>query len=266
MAAWALLNGLILPSNSFIGFDYNPPKFAAVRPFETSWLYALLHIASVGPVFALSFDRKVHYYSRWKDLFPAILLVALFFIGWDIVFTSWQVWGFHSAYLTGPAFFGLPWEEVVFFLTVPFSSLFIYECLNAYITKDYLRRIERQITIGLIVALSAFGILYYDRIYTTTTCLLTASFLIWHLLRQPGIWRGRFYLAWLVSWIPFLLVDGVLTGGFTNEPIVLYHPPEFSGWRIVSIPIEDSLYSLLMLMGITTIYEYRKERRRELKR
>jgi hypothetical protein len=57
-----------------------------------------------------------------------------------------------------------------------------------------------------------------------------------------------------------------LTGGFTNEPIVLYHPPEFSGWRIVSIPIEDSLYSLLMLMGITTIYEYRKERRRELKR
>ena len=263
LAGYGVINGLIIPPEEFSGFDMAPPSARSLSVFETPWLYAILHVFSFFPVLVLSFDRRVHYYTYWRYLFPSIFIIGAAFIVWDAIFTDWQIWGFNPMYITGHEVFGLPFEEVLFFFTVPFACLFIYECLNAYVKRDLLGNHEKEITIGLIVGLSVLGFAFFDKIYTATTFFLTAGFLLWHLVFQPGVWRGRFYLAWLVSWIPFLLVDGALTGSFTVEPVVLYHPPEFSGWRILSIPIEDSIYSLLLLMSVTTIYEYLKKRHRE---
>lgn len=263
MAGWGVFNGVVIPPTDFTGFDMAPPSLAEVAAFEHRWFYALLHAVSLLPVIALSFDRKVHFHTSWRDLIPAIVIIGAAFIAWDVVFTSWKIWGFNHHYISGLKVAGLPWEEWLFFFTVPFACLFIYECLNAYIGRDLLGGIQHALTIGLIVLFGVLGLVLYDRIYSATTFLLTAAFLLVHLLYLPGTWRGRFYLAWLVSWIPFLLIDGALTGSFTLEPIVLYHPPEFSGWRIVSIPVEDSVYSLLLLMSITTIYEHKKEQRKK---
>jgi len=54
----------------------------------------------------------------------------------------------------------------------------------------------------------------------------------------------------LVFLIHFLLVDGVLRGGFTKEPIVLYNPEEYMGIRILSVPFEDAVYGFLLLFGV----------------
>jgi hypothetical protein len=43
--------------------------------------------------------------------------------------------------LVGIYFGGLPLEECLFFLTVPYASVFIYACLKAYFTTDYLAKI-----------------------------------------------------------------------------------------------------------------------------
>ena len=67
---------------------------------------------------------------------------------------------------------------------------------------------------------------------------------------------------YLVSFIPFLLVNGVLTGCFIKAPIVNYNPNEIIGFRIITIPIEDYIYNLLMLLIVIFFFEkFRKTNR-----
>ena len=58
-----------------------------------------------------------------------------------------------------------------------------------------------------------------------------------------------------MSLIPFLLINGFLTGSFTQEPVVIYNPDEILGIRILNIPVEDSIYNMLMLLIVVFFYE-----------
>jgi lycopene cyclase domain-containing protein len=238
-------------------------QVARLSWLETPYAYLYLHIFTFVPIFLLSFDKNVHYYTRWRYLLPAITLVAAFFIGWDALFTARGVWGFNDTYVLGIHFADLPLEEWLFFFIVPFACVFIYECLNFYVKKDWLGPYDKQITIGLAIILLLVGGWYWQQLYTVSACLLSAALLLYHLFFLPVTWRGRFYLAYAVSLIPFLLVNGVLTGGYTQQPVVLYNPEEMIGFRLTSVPVEDSAYGFLMIFGVVTLYErFRGDRRR----
>lgn len=235
---------------------FTVPKVTQWPWLETHWTYFYLHLFTFLPVFLLSFDRNVHYYRKWKYLLPAILPVGAFFILWDIFFTVRGVWGFNEDYLSGLQLLHLPVEEWLFFLTVPFACVFIYECLNFYVARDWLAPLESWLTPVLIFVFLIVGFLYWGRLYTSTTFLLTGFFLLYHYLFLDGSYRSRFYLAYLVSLLPFLLVNGVLTGGYTQEPVVIYNPQEYLGIRITSVPLDDAVYGFLLLMGTTTLFEF----------
>ena len=99
-------------------------------------IYLWLNIGTVLFPFILSFDKKVAFYKNYKYLFPAALITGTFFLIWDQWFTDMNVWGFNSLHLTGYFIGDIPIEEVLFFITVPYACLFIYECLIAYIGRS----------------------------------------------------------------------------------------------------------------------------------
>lgn len=239
---------------------YLVPTLGKISFLETHWAYAYLHIFAFVPVFFLSFDRKVHYYRSWLYLAPSILIMGAFFIAWDVYKTLAGVWDFNPPYIVGSKLLYLPWEEWLFFLTVPFASIFIYECLNAYFPGDPLAKWDKPITIGLIVGCFAVSLLNINKAYTSTTFILTGGFMLYHWYFVANTYRTRFYRAFLVILIPFLLVDGVLTGGFTQAPIVLYNPAEFMNIRILSVPIEDAVYGFLHLFGVCYWLEWLHKR------
>ena len=241
------------------------PKLGNFPFFETQYAYLYLHIVTFFPVFALSFDRRVHYFRSWWALFPAIAVVGTLFIVWDVYFTHAGVWGFNERYLSGAFLWGLPVEEWLFFFTVPFACIFIYECLNYYVPWNPLINSERWITLGLLLVALVLAIVYREKIYSAITFLLLVWLLSLHLnfwasKRGPHV-RSRFYMAYFVSCVPFVLVNGVLTGGFTEYPIVLYNNAENLGKRLGSIPLDDFGYSFLLLFGTVTLYEWIKNRK-----
>jgi lycopene cyclase domain-containing protein len=235
---------------------FEVPKVKMWSWLETHYTYFFLHLFTFIPVFALSFDKNVHYYKKWKYLLPGMLIVGGLFIIWDVFFTAKGVWGFNERYLTGWFLFGLPIEEWLFFITVPFACVFIYECLNFYIKRDLLAPYEKGISVFLIVLFLITGLLNWSKMYTATTFILSGFFVLYHLLFIPAGYRSRFYLAYLVTWLPFLLVNGVLTGGYTEQPVVVYNPEEYFGLRITSVPVDDSVYSFLLLFGTVTCFEF----------
>ncbi len=221
------------------------------------YIYLYLNIFTILFPLLLSFDKRVAFYRNWPSLFPAILVNAAGFILWDVLFTEAGVWGFNDEYLTGVYIFGLPLEELLFFFTVPYACVFIYDVLNAYIRRDLLQPYAKTIVFLLLPLLVAVAVFNLSRLYTSITFLLLAVTLVVHYRVFNTKYLGRFFLAYLVHLVPFLIVNGVLT----YLPVVWYNNDYNLGIRLISIPVEDTMYSMLMLLITISVYEGLRERR-----
>jgi lycopene cyclase domain-containing protein len=243
--------------------DYAVPHWKQLVHFETSYLYLYTLVGSICFPFLLSFDRKVHFYTRWKTLMMATLPVALIFIMWDAVFTSQGAWGFNDTYLMGARFMGLPVEELLWFFIIPYCCVFIYECLEAYFAPAFNTKWMKMLSLTLSVVFILVALVFSDKIYTTVTFTAAAMSAFWLYRFADVRFSSSFYLTWLISLIPFLLVNGILTGLFTMEPVVVYSPDAFMGIRIVSIPLEDAFYLWAYLFVILWVYEILKKNTRK---
>lgn len=223
-----------------------------------NYTYLLINIAVVFFPLILSFDKKVHFVSKWKFVLPAVLLTGLIFLIWDVLFTKLNVWSFNPNYILGVNLFGLPFEEILFFLTVPYACIFIYECLNTYFPSNTFQKYSFSLSnllLGVCVAILFFG---YKGWYT----LINFGFLFVLLgyveyVNTKFRFMFRFYRAYLVSLIPFYIVNGFLTA----IPIVIYNSKEILGMRIGTIPFEDHFYLMGLLLMNIYLYEFFKSRK-----
>jgi len=222
-------------------------------------LYLYLNIIAFSGPFLLSFDRKVAFYKQWKYLFPAIAIMAVFFIAKDAVFAARNIWSFNDDFVIGIRWLGLPFEEWLFFFVVPYATVFIYACLKAYLPGDPLKKIHRPVLLTLSFVLLVVAAFNMSRIYTSVVFVITALLLFYN-LRQRQAWLSMFLLAYLISWIPFLIMNGILTGSFIENPVVSYDPQHNLNIRVMTIPIEDSVYNLLMLMMTIPLMEWFKKK------
>ena len=221
---------------------------------ETKWLYFYVLIFALSYPLAQSFEHRITYYKKWKNLFLGIGLMMLVFIPWDIWFTNSGVWWFNHDYTSGFKVFLLPIEEWLFFVIIPFACFFIYEVLNYFIKKDLLKNFARPFLSILSILLLILSFIFIGQLYTFVTFLCTGVLGLITVYANPK-WLGRFSLMYFVSLIPFLLVNGILTGSLIGNPIVNYNPNEIIGLRIITIPVEDSVYNLMMLLMVMWVYE-----------
>ncbi len=219
------------------------------------YIYLILNILTISFPLVRSFENRIQFARKWHALFPAIITSGLIFLIWDHYFTVMGVWGFNPNYLVGLYLFELPLEEWLFFLTVPFACVFIYEVLNYFFKKDILANVSKPITFILIMIFLILGLANLDKWYTAMNFLIATAMLSVHYVIYQGKYLGRFYLTYLVHLLPFLLINGVLTGSFIKEPIVWYNNSENLAIRIFTIPIEDTVYSFTLLLMNITIYE-----------
>ena len=222
--------------------------------------YLLVNLGSIAIPLLFSFENRIQFYKNWKFLFPALFLTGAFFLVWDYFFTEWGVWGFNEIHLLGTYAFGLPIEEFMFFFCIPYACIFGYEVLNHYIKRDLLGKYSSRITIFLIAFLGFQAYIYRELAYTSATCTLAALFLALQLFVIKSKSLGRFYLAYLVLLIPFLVVNGILTGTGITEEVVWYNNSENLSVRMLTIPVEDVIYGMLLILMNLTIYEYLKQR------
>lgn len=222
--------------------------------------YLALMIFTIAFPLSHSFDSRIFYARQWKFLWPAALGTAVFFIAWDAFFTAIGVWSFNNDYVLGYYYLGLPIEEWSFFICVPFSCVFIYECIGYYFKPDIGSSWSVPLTFVLIAVLTIVAGFNYDKWYTGVKLGTTALALLLHYLYFGKKYLGKFFVAYFFTLIPFLLINGVLT----YLPVVSYNNAENLGIRIrniipiplFNIPIEDTMYSLLLLIMNVSGLEY----------
>ncbi len=212
-------------------------------------LYLLLNIGSVSVPFIYSFHPKLKLYRKWKYIFPAILFTMMYFIVWDIIFTRNGVWGFNENYHSAVEIFNLPLEEWLFFICIPYACIFTHYALLHYFPDSRLSaKVTNYLSVSLAFGLMVISFFFYKNAYTFVDYLIGAIWLLivnkYHqkLLRQ-------YFLTFLVMLIPFLIVNGILTGSFLGSEVVWYNNDENLGLRVFTIPVEDFVYAFSLVLS-----------------
>jgi lycopene cyclase domain-containing protein len=236
--------------------------------------YLLVDLGCLIVPFLSSFHPRLAFYKAWTSTAKAILVMMLCFIPVDVLFTQLGVWGFDSNYTLGYSLFHLPLEEWLFFICIPYASLFTYYCLHQLLpTISWLPKF-RVVWILFFLINLVVGIYHYDHLYTSVYHLSCAFLVGLHLFIWKSHYIHRFFLMYLLILIPFVISNGILTGlTFWRYPllhsavadiqprIVWYNNEENLGWRLFSIPLDDIAYGCTMLLLSVTCFEYFERKR-----
>jgi lycopene cyclase domain-containing protein len=218
--------------------------------------YVLIDILIAAAPLSLSFDKRVRYVLRWPAVLITSIIVAVPYVAWDSFMTIRRAWEFSPRFAGNFRLLWLPPGELLFFLVVPFSCIFIFEVVSSYLPRKVARPWQLPwISAGVLLALSAF--LFPGRLYTQAVAIASGAFLALSAIVSPSMLASRsFWLALGACYVPFLAANGILTA----LPVVTYSSWAILGPRAVSIPLEDFFYNFSYLGFTFLVYGFFRSR------
>lgn len=225
------------------------------------YTYLLVDFFAIIICFIFSFHRKIKFNRHFGAFLKAAILIGIPFIVWDVWFTKHGVWWFRDDYLTGWRLLGLPVEEWLFFLCIPFACVFTYFCLDKFFNLNWANRANRMLVWGTVTVCLLAGLWYHDRIYTLVTAIATAGSVLLLYYAGKMKWLGKASLVYLILMLGFFPVNGILTGTGLEAPIVNYNPAAHIGFRMGTIPVEDAVYGYTQFLLV--LFFFKKFQRRD---
>lgn len=218
------------------------------------WLMSFyLYLNLVIIVFPLlfSFERRLRFYLKVRPLLIAMFLVGCFFVGWDALATYRGHWAFNPSYVSDIGLLGLPLEELLFFVTVPYSCLFVYESIRYFLGDARLFAPSKRLFAGAGVVLAALSFGFLDREYTFLAILSIGVTLLVVSAARIEILSSRAYWTYIAATLGLFLIFNFI---LTSLPVVEYSPSAISNVRVITIPLEDFLFNFSMLTAYLTAY------------
>ena len=217
--------------------------------------YLLIDFLIIILPLIVSFFPYLSYYKKFPSVLFSIIAGGLFFVTWDIIATLRGDWSFNPEYVMGISVAGLPLEEVLFFLFVPYSLLLTYE-QAAYIFRD--RKViwnqRAGYAVGSILVIASFLVMgknyTFMAVFSAGLVLLALSLFCPEMMERLSFWA---YL--LTGYLLFVLFNYFLT----SLPVVIYSPSAVSGIRFLTIPVEDFFYNFALMSVYLAFYLWAKD-------
>ena len=216
--------------------------------------YLLIDFLIIILPLIVSFFPYLSYYKKFPYVLFSIFAGGLFFVTWDIIATMRGDWSFNPEYVMGITFAGLPLEEVLFFIFVPYSLLLLYE-QAAYIFQDRTVPWRQGIGYAAGAILILISLLLTGKNYTFTAVFSAGVVVLLLSLFCSGIMVRLTYWTYLITgFLLFILFNYFLT----SLPVVIYSPSAVSGIRFLTIPIEDFFYNFALMSIYLVFYLWAK--------
>ncbi|MBX7116366.1 MAG: lycopene cyclase domain-containing protein [Myxococcaceae bacterium] len=215
------------------------------------WAYVLFDLVVFVPTFLSAFIPRVGFAPRIAPLMKACGVVAVPFIAWDMAVAG-RHWFFAKAYTLGPTLGGLPFEELLFFLAVPWSCVYSWETLLGAAKSTPSKALAALPYVAWGLGALSLAALWAGREYT---CLALAALAIGvvvdsalgtALFEQPRFWRFMGVVA----------VLGFIFNGFLTRTIVSYDDRFNLRVRISTVPLEDFIYGAALVALVTVLYHW----------
>jgi len=207
-------------------------------------------IVILGPI-VFSFDQKVRYVKKWGYSLRAVFMALIPFILWDMAVAG-RHWWFNENLTLNKTLLGLPPGEWLFFITVPFASLFVWEIIAVFKENHKINFIiYLNIFVTFLLPLSIY-LFYIGKEYTGLVLFsLFIIFILDVLLKTRLFYQKRVYLYLAI----YLGLVFIFNSYLTARPLVLYNEDTMLNIRLFTIPIEDFGFGLSHIMLSTIFYE-----------
>ena len=211
-------------------------------------LYLLINFLIIIFPFILSFTKKYYFLNRASSVFLSTLTVSIPFIFWDIIVTNRGHWAFNPKFTLTYRLLGLPIEEILFFVTVPYSCIFLYHYCKKHFgagNRD-IGKYSKNILALVFVFLGFLSEKEYTILVMVSTGILLIS------LSNKYITSLSYLVYIFLGFILFTIFNYLLT----SIPIVTYSKQYTSGIRLATIPIEDYFYNFVLLTLYAKAYDF----------
>lgn len=229
----------------------------------THYTYLLFNLLVIIVPLLCSLMPPFRSFMRWKATIAAILPMAGIFLLWDAAVIG-KHWWFHPSYITGITLARLPIEEILFFFSVPFACLFVWKVLNHFARGTRHPHNQPLPLWGVVVLSLCTEILFLcGKSYTGLVVVAWIALLILHRVLSYPLRSSSI----LTPFIFFVLVSTFIWNGFlTALPITIYDPSYQLGIHIWTLPIEDFVYGLVLIMGTVMLFEYQVQSKQLVRR
>jgi lycopene cyclase domain-containing protein len=130
--------------------------------------------------------------------------------------------------------------------------------MKAYFPNIQVTKFNRIFYVGLALYAVFVLVVGFGGWYSSAASIIA-------LITIPVLMRAKINLthlpiSFLISMIPFFIVNGVLTGTGLDAPIVWYNDLENTGIRYFTIPMEDVVYGWTLIALIIAVFQFYLEK------
>ena len=207
-------------------------------------------IVLFGPVL-FSFDRQVRFVHFWPAAFISIVTMMIPFIIWDSL-VSGVHWFFHAKYTLPVRIFLLPPGEILFFISVPFACLFIWQIIATFKPPVYIKTRFFFYVLIFFATILASIMFIRGKMYTALVLISIVFTVILDLILKTDLLsQKRTFIYVTMITILIFIFDSYLT----SRPVIYYAIPFYTGFKIRTIPIEDFGYGYSLILSSTILFE-----------
>ena len=199
--------------------------------------------------------KQFYFLDKIKYALLSISISAIPFLLWDAAVTE-RHWFFANEYTLGFRVLGLPFEEILFFFTVPYACLFTWQMVKKYSAGTTVNNKSSYDKIGLVIS-SAFLLasviaIINGKEYTSLSALSFSLSILFDKYFGSRIFTTKRFLVYFLFVSFFTLI---FNGYLTWRPIVTYDEIYQIGFRVFTIPIEDFFFGYALLILSTSLFE-----------
>ncbi len=219
--------------------------------------YIILNLLIILGPLCLSFDKIVFFRQYWRAVFYSIFISFIIFISWDSLAAEAH-WFFNPDHTIAIPGFSLPVGEILFFITVPYACLFVWQVLLTRVSSA-MRKISGIIYLSAIpfIFLGIFFLLT-GKTYTAAVCLAIFTITCLDFWLKTHIFHYQMFPLFAGILIVMTLI---FNGYLTARPIVLYNEAVQLNFRIGTIPVEDFFFGFAHIFLNVILYTHFKKGR-----
>jgi isorenieratene synthase len=217
--------------------------------------YTLFDLFIACPLVAIAWLRPAWASGVWRPALWATIVGAVPFVLWDALVTD-RHWWFEDARVLGVRLWGLPLEELGFFVLVPLACIITWELVMGG-ARASPRGTPRN---GIIAAASLVAAVILGWLGREYTALCMLAIAVASLLDAALATRLASSRTARLHALVVLGLTTVFNGYLTARPIVSYDPRYQLDVRIGTIPIEDYAFGLALVWVTTALYQWRRGR------
>lgn len=212
--------------------------------------YLIFNIIVIAGPLIFGSMKKFYFLNRIRETLIAISVPIIPFLIWDAMVTD-RHWFFNNNYVIGIYYFGLPIEEIMFFVTVPFACVFTWEMINRFTKNIDLKFPVEIYFLPIIFFLLSIYMLILGKEYTSLVFVaLTLTFI------YDRVLNTKFFLMKNVPlYLSLITIFTIIFNGYlTYRPVITYDEQYQLAFRIFTIPVEDFLFGFSLLIISTITY------------